>query len=207
MKRSIAVFALLFTVFGGCSWRPSRRRRAAVLRAQLPATAPALAPVKTASLTSVPPVSNDQCPPTCQQFKLTLAGIECQFCARSAVELLETIPGVRSAVYVVTVADPVELAGAGAHKSVKQITPPTSTTPALTTGEIVQLLDDAYQAAKTGRAPDTHVPHARHQCQPSRYPGYVQLTFQPAAQQVLSSAQIQAVLAPAGFSLVARSQI
>lgn len=35
-----------------------------------------------------------------QKFKLELMGIECKFCARAAVELLERVPGVMLAEYV-----------------------------------------------------------------------------------------------------------
>ncbi|HLB41028.1 MAG TPA: hypothetical protein VJJ83_04510, partial [Candidatus Babeliales bacterium] len=110
MKRAVAVFALVFTLFFGCQ-APCQRRQflrqkagavQVVNAAHFPAPAtnlPSLpAPARPAAelmAAATPLIAAGGL-----RFQLELTGIECQFCARAALELLERVPEVQSARYL-----------------------------------------------------------------------------------------------------------
>lgn len=138
---------------------------------------------------------------TVQKFKLELLGIECKFCARAAVELLEKIPGVILAEYVcgnsTDLDRPVSLNQADQNLS-DQFGP----------GEITSMLDAVYNETQLGKKCNHNsTPAHSHTADRSvnhhvnNFPGYVNLYYKPRENSNLSSVQIKQVLNSDGFDL------
>ncbi len=190
MKRFVAIILLYFICLVGCG--PKRRTN---LRRQT---------LQTSSNLRLK-IKQDR---TIQKFKLELFGVECKFCARAALELLEQIPGVVLAEYVCD----------NSKNSIAKNSQDQDMLDQFGTGEIASMLDLAYSEAQTNKKlAYNNRKHDRHdQCNQANklnkygvnnFPGYVKLYYKPRENSQLSDVQIKQALNSDGFDLKFTQQI
>ncbi len=167
MKRFVAIILLYFICLVGCG--PKRRTN---LRRQT---------LQTSSNLRLK-IKQDR---TIQKFKLELFGVECKFCARAALELLEQIPGVVLAEYICSP----DLFDQENLKNIEQLKP----------DEITSMLDVAYT--------HNHASNYKIKYGVNNFPGYVKLYYKPRENSQLSDVQIKQALNSDGFDLKFTQQI
>ena len=88
---------------------------------------------------------------TIQKFKLELIGIECKFCARAAVELLEQISGVVLAEYVCGDHKNFNLQDGVLDQSLRLTETDQDLSKQISAGEVTSMLDTVYNEVQTGK--------------------------------------------------------
>ncbi len=142
--------------------------------------------------------------PTIQKFRLDLLGVECKFCARAAVELLEQVPGVILAEYI---CDNSKNFNQNLTKQARSLAKQ-DISEQFGPGEISSMLDIAYSAAQTGKkSASSNSAHKHDQVNQlnksgvNNFPGFVNLYYKPREDSQLSSARIKQMLNSDGFEL------